>query len=124
MTQHEKSARVVSLLFHALAEANGDRAVLHAGEKPYLVGPGGRRPLAHDDLSSGAMRGLVRELLPEVARDALARVGATKYETPRLAELPDEHFEVDAHLAGDGPVVEIRRLRVPEEDYVPPELFA
>jgi hypothetical protein len=123
MTMPEKSARCVSLLFRVLSAAHGERAILHAGEKPYLVGPQGRLALAHDDLTASAMRGLVRELLPEPSRDALARVGATRYELPLRPDLPGERFEVDAHLDQHGPVVEVRRLLVPEEDYVPQNLF-
>jgi hypothetical protein len=124
MTMPEKSARCVSLLFRVLAAADGDRAVLHAGDKPYLVGPRGMQPLAHDDLTASAMRGLVRELLPEPARDALARVGATRYELPLQPDLPRERFEVDAHLAKHGPVVEVRRLLVPDEDFISPDVFS
>jgi hypothetical protein len=123
MTTPEKSARCVSLLFRVLAEVHGDRAVLHAGEKPYLVGPHGRRALAQGDLTASAMRGLVRELLPEPSRAALARVGATRYELPIRPDLPCERFEVDAHLEKHGPVVEVRRLVVPAENFVPTDLF-
>ena len=123
-TNSEKAAQCTSLLFRVLAQADSDVAHLHAGEKPYLVGPAGRRLLGHNELSVADMRSLVRQLLPEEERDALARVGATRYELPTLPDLPDEHFTIDADLAHDGPVVEVRRLRVPEADYVPREIFS
>ena len=33
------------------------------------------------------------------------------------------HFTIDADLGAHGPVVEVRRLRVADEDFVPPEIF-
>ena len=107
-TDFEKAERCISLLFRVLAQANGDVAILHAGERPYLVGRGGRRPLAHDDLSVAGMRRLIRQLLPEEERNALARIGATRYELPTLPDRPDEHFTIDAKLAQGGPLVEVR----------------
>ena len=69
------------------------------------------------------MRALVRQLLPEAERDALSSVGAIRYDPPTQADLPDERFTIDANLTAAGPVVEVRRLRVPEEDYVPRDIF-
>jgi hypothetical protein len=87
------------------------------------VSQNGRRPLGRTDLSVAAMRSLVRQLLPEEERDALARVGATRYELPTLPDLPDEHFTIYADLAQGDPLVEVRRSPVPDEDYVSPEIF-
>jgi hypothetical protein len=123
MTIAEKAAQCVSLLFRALKQGNADVAVLHTGDEPYLDGPGGRRRLAHTDLSAAGMRRLLRELLPHEERDALARIGATRYEIPDMPDLPHEHFTVAADLAAHGPMVEVRRLRVDEMDLVPLEVF-
>ena len=119
----DAAAECASLLFRVLADSDSDVAVLRAGETPYLVGPNGRRPLAHNDLSVADMRALVRHLLPDEERDALASLGAIRYELPTLADLPHERFTIDAELAQGDPVVAVRRLRVPEEDYVPRDIF-
>lgn len=124
MRNGEETETCAALLLRVVAQADSDMAVLHAGQKPYLMGPGGKRPLSHHVLSVAAMRQLVRQLLPEEKRDALARVGATRYTLPTLPNLPHEHFTITAELTPGGPVVEVSRVRVPEEDYVPPEVFS
>jgi hypothetical protein len=124
MTNGESAAHCASMLLHALAQGAGDVAVLRAGETPYLMGPDGRHPLAHNDLSVAALRSLMAQLLPEGERDELAAVGATRYDLPAPADLPDERFTVDAEIDAGGPVLAVRRLHGWDDDHVPHELMA
>lgn len=121
--ERDNATLCVSLLFRVLVAADGDAAVLHAGEKPYLVGPAGARLLAQTMLSLSALRSLTQELLPERQQHELHVFGATEYEWPSLPELLGEHFTTRAIVAQDELRLEVRRIRVPDEDRVPAELF-
>ncbi|HZR26282.1 MAG TPA: hypothetical protein VFA59_21985 [Vicinamibacterales bacterium] len=118
----DKAAKCVSLLLRALALVDADGAILRAGAPPYLTGPGGRRRLARHNLSVSALRRLLRQLLPDEERDALARIGATRYELPR-ANQRDERFLIEATLTPHGPVVKVHRPHR-GDDYVSLDSFA
>jgi hypothetical protein len=118
----DRAAECVSLLLRGLVLVDGDRAVLRAGDTPYLTGPAGRRSLARHHLSASALRRLLRQLLPEEERDALARIGETRYDLCR-ADL-DERFMIEATLTQRGPVVEVHRPDRDDGDYVSLDTFA
>jgi hypothetical protein len=113
VTRDEQTARCVSLLLRVLVQADGDVAILRAGDKPCLIGPRGKRPLANDLITPTAMRRFLTHLLPEQNRDVLATIGATQHELPGLADLPSERFTIDAEVGHDGPIIALRRLQVP-----------
>ena len=62
---------LVDSLLSAIVRADGDALVLHAGERPYVVAPSGQTELASRELTLDAMKGMLNELLPPEARQAL-----------------------------------------------------
>jgi hypothetical protein len=78
----------------AIVRADGDALVLHAGERPYVVAPSGQSDLASRALTLDAMKGMLGELLPPDARQALDEFGAVEHALPRW--FPAERFTVAA----------------------------
>ena len=71
---------LVNSLLTAIVRANGDALVLHAGERPYVVAPSGQVELASRALTLEAVKGMLNELLPVEARQALDDIGAVQHE--------------------------------------------
>src|SRR5438093_2950912 len=115
---------LVPSLLQAIVKVDGVALVLHAGEKPYVVSPSGQIELASRGLTLEAVDGIVNQLLPQELRNALEEFGAVQYELPAAPEFPREHFTVVAARGGDDLWTEIRRRRVPDEDYVPDTILA
>lgn len=116
---------LVTSLLTAIVRADGDALVLHAGERPYVVAPSGQSELASRVLTLDAMIGMLGELLPEDARQALDEFGAVQHDLPSPAFAPGERFSVVAARGGDDIWIEIRRHRMPvevEPAFVVPDL--
>jgi twitching motility protein PilT len=114
----------VSSLLQAIVRLDGEAVVLHVGEKPYIVTPTEQVDLATKGLTLDAATGILNQLLPVEPQNALEEFGAVQYQMPPIPELPGEHFTIVAARGDDDIWVEIRRRQVPDEDRVPPEMFA
>jgi twitching motility protein PilT len=102
---------LVHSLLTAIVRADGDALVLHAGERPYIVAPSGQSELASRALTLDAMTGMLGELLPPEARQALDEFGAVQHDLLPSASAQDEAFTVVAARGGDDIWIEIRRHR-------------
>jgi twitching motility protein PilT len=114
---------LVNSLLRAIVHADADALVLHAGDKPYVVGPRGQVDLASRGLTLDAVNGVMRQLLPPEVQRALDEFGAAQYELPPRPDFRQEQFTVVAARGGDDLWAEIRRRRVPDDDHVPDEMF-
>lgn len=101
----------VASLLTAIARADGDALVLHAGERPYVVSPSGRSELSSRALTLDTMKGVLAELLPADDRKALDELGAVQHELPAPDLGTDEAFLIVAARGGDDIWVEIRRRK-------------
>ena len=106
---------LVTSLLTAIVRADGDALVLHAGERPYVVAPSGQSELASRVLTLDAMIGMLGELLPDDARQALDEFGAVQHDLLSPAFAAGERFSVVAARGGDDIWIEIRRHRMPVE---------
>ncbi len=114
---------LVPSLLQAIVQVNGEALVMHAGDKPYVVTPGGQIDLASRGLTLEAVTGIVSQLLPVEVMHALDEFGAAQYQLPTRPDFPHEQFTVVAARGGDDLWAEIRRRRIPEEDFVPESVF-
>ena len=114
---------LVPSLLHSILQVNGEALVLHVGEKPYVVTPTGQVDLAPKGLTFEAVSGIVGQLLSIESQRALDEFGAAQYELPANPEFPAEHFTIVAARGGDDVWCEIRRRRVPDDDFVPADIF-
>ena len=55
---------LVPSLLRSFVDVDGEALVMHAGEKPYVVGPAGQVELAKRPLTMEAVKGIVSQLLP------------------------------------------------------------
>ncbi len=106
---------LVPSLLRAIVTIDGEALVLHVGERPYILSPGGQvelaaRPLTHDEVTSA-----IAQLLPDEVRRSLEELGAGQHELTDVPEFPGEHFNVVAARGGDDVWVEIRRKLAPVE---------
>ena len=67
---------VVNTLLSAIVRADGDALVMHVGEKPYVVAAAGPVELSSRSLTIEAVTGMMNQLLPVEARQALDELGA------------------------------------------------
>ena len=103
-------------LLTAMVRANGDALVMHVGERPYVVVGTGTLELSTQVLQLPAMSGMLQQLLPSAAHDALDEFGAVEHHLP-----PHEGdaFTVVA-ARGSGDIwIEIRRHRARPAPAVP-----
>ncbi len=114
---------LVPSLLHSILQVNGEALVLHVGEKPYVVTPTGQVELAPKGLTYEAVSGIVSQLLSVESQRALDEFGAAQYELPASPDFPYEHFTIVAACGGHDVWCEIRRRRVPDEDFVPGDIF-
>jgi len=123
-TQDDEAATACAqLLFRALVETDSDAALLHTGTAPQLVTPIGRLELVRSNLTVSAVERLINRLLPHDARDKLQTSGVVQYDCPRQEGLPGEQFSIVAARLSHDIRLEVRRLRVPDDDAIPPEFF-
>ena len=115
---------LVPSLLQAIVGVDGEALVMHAGDKPYVVAPSGQIELASRGLTLEAVNGIVSQLLPADALNALDEFGAIQQELGSLAEFPGESFTVVAARGGDDVWVEIRRRKASDDDQVPDDIFA
>ena len=120
----DPAAYCVDLLLKTLVEAEAEAVVMRSGEVPFMVAGSANRPLARRALTTGAVDRIITALLPSDNRAALADVGSATYQLPHQAGWPLEDFTVEASQSGADSLVEIRRVRVPEDDSVPLSLFS
>lgn len=118
----EPAVACAHLLFRALVETDGDAALLHTGGAPQLVTPIGRLDLVRANLTVPAVEQLLTRLLPEDALERLSTAGVVQYDCPQQDDLPGEHFSVVAARLHDDVRLEVRRLRLPDDDSIP-DLF-
>lgn len=104
-------------------QADGDGLVVHAGETPYVVAPGGEVEIGTRALTADIVDSLVAQLLPDELRNALDDLGSVKYELPAQPEFPGQSFSVVATREGEDLWVEIRR-RVSGESRDIDDLFS
>jgi hypothetical protein len=103
------------LLFRALVELDGDAAVMHIGQKPYLVAPAGAIEIGECCLTAGAVETLIVEILPDSARDVLRVAGAAHANCFMTEGLPGASFTATATRTQAAIGLEIHRLRRPGE---------
>jgi twitching motility protein PilT len=105
---------VVNSLLSAIVRADGDALVMHVGEKPYVVAAPGPVELSSRVLTIEAVTGMMNQLLPVEARQALDELGAVEHELPQSLSTTADRFTVVAARGGDDIWIEIRRHRVTE----------
>ncbi len=113
---------LVTSLLSAIVRADGDALVLHTGERPYVVAPTGQSELASRSLTLDAMKGMLHELLPPIARKVLEEYGAVQHDLVGTGFPSAETFMVVAAQGGEDIWIEIRRRRnvaPPAEEPVP-----
>src|SRR5665213_1211013 len=115
---------LVPSLLQAIVSVDGEALVMHAGDKPYVVAPSGQVELASNGLTLDAVNGIVAQLLPTDAFNALDEFGAIQHELAAQAGFAGESFTVVAARGGDDVWVEIRRRRIPDDDRIPEDFFA
>jgi hypothetical protein len=103
------------LLFRALVELDGDAAVMHIGQKPYLVAPAGAIEIGDCWLTAAAVETLIVEILPDSARDVLRVQGAAHANCFITEGLPGASFTATATRTQGAIGLEIHRLRRPGE---------
>lgn len=109
---------LVPPMLRSFVDVDGEALVMHAGEKPYVVGPAGQVELANPPLTMEAVKGIVSQLLPDDVSRALDEFGAVQHEIVSPPEFPGESFMVVAARGGDDMWVEIRRRRMSQVDAV------
>jgi twitching motility protein PilT len=102
---------------------DGEALVMHAGDKPYVVAPGGQVELATHDLNLDAVNEILNQLLPPDAHRTLDEIGAVRHQLSPIPEFPGEQFTVVAARGADDLWVEIRRRRTHDDDRAPDESF-
>ena len=104
--------------FDALIRLDGDRLVIHVGQKPYVERTGsefgGPVEWGHVELSSKpvtlkAAMAIVEQILPPDELRALSEIGVIEHELSP-AHRPGEHFVVVVARGGDDVWVEVKRL--------------
>jgi twitching motility protein PilT len=105
---------VVNSLLSAIVRADGDALVMHVGERPYVVAALGPVELSSRVLTIEAVTGMMNQLMPVEARQALDELGAVEHELPRSLSTTADRFTVVAARGGDDIWIEIRRHRVAE----------
>jgi twitching motility protein PilT len=114
---------LVPSLLRSFVDVDGEALVIHAGEKPYVVGPAGQVELAKRPLTMEAVKGIVSQLLPGDVSQALDEFGAVQHEIVSPPGFPGESFTVVAARGGDDMWVEVRRRKVAVADGVPEVSF-
>ena len=114
---------LVPSLLQAIVQMDGEALVMHAGDKPYVVTPGGQVDLASRGLTLEAVNGVISQLLPAEVLSSLDEFGAAQYQLPPRSDFPQEHFTVVAARGGDDLWAEIRRRKIPGEGFVPENIY-
>jgi twitching motility protein PilT len=110
---------LVPSLLRSFVDADGEALVMHAGERPYVIGPRGQVELANRPLTMEAVKGIVSQLLPGEVSHSLEEFGAVQHEIVSSPGFPGESFTVVAARSRDDMWVEIRRRKVRETDTAP-----
>src|SRR5665213_3653661 len=97
---------LVPSLLQAIVQVDGEALVMHAGDKPYVVAPGGQVDLASRGLTLDAVNGIVNQLLPPEVLRALDEFGAAQHQLAARPDFPQEQFTVVAARGGDDVWVE------------------
>jgi twitching motility protein PilT len=102
---------LVDSLLTAVVRSDGDALVLHVGEKPYVVAPGGAVELSRQGLGLGAMEGMLAQLLSADALRVLREMGAVEHSLDDRPAAAGDRFTVVAARGGDDIWIELRRHR-------------
>jgi twitching motility protein PilT len=115
---------LVQSLTAAIVRSDGDALVLHVGEKPYVVSPGGNVEISPRELTLEAALPMLEELLPADSRSELEEFGAVQHDLVTPLAPSGERFTVVAARGGEDIWIELRRHRpadvVPEPAPAPP----
>jgi twitching motility protein PilT len=114
---------LVPSLLRSFVDVDGEALVMHAGERPYVIGPAGQVELAKRPLSMDAVKGIVSQLLPADVSHALDEFGAVQHEIVSPPGFAGERFTVVAARGADDMWVEVRRRKVGVADGVPEVSF-
>src|SRR5678815_3396357 len=117
------SMSLIQSLFELIVNLDGEALVMHAGDVPFVVAPSGRVQVTGADLTLASANEIIHQLLPHEFRRALDEFGAVRYDFPRHNKFPLERFTLSVTGAGDEVWAEIRRRRIPDDDFVPEEFF-
>jgi twitching motility protein PilT len=110
-------------LLQTVVDTNAEALVMHVGERPYVVTATDQIDLSSRALTFETLNAAIQQLLPQQCHDALDELGATQYELPPFDDLLGERFTVVAARTGEDLWVEVRRRRVPDAHWVPPDVF-
>jgi twitching motility protein PilT len=96
-------------LIAAVVRSNGDGLVMHVGERPYVVTPGGTTNLSDRPMSVEAMSNVLTDLLTAQDNVTLKDMGVVEKDV-KVEAAPGEVFHVVAARGGDDIWVEFRRV--------------
>jgi twitching motility protein PilT len=97
-------------LVAAVLKVNGDGLVMHVGERPYVLAPGGSSNLSERTLTVDAMKGVLNDLLTPADQETLDDIGAVEREITSK-DAPGDKFILVAARGGDDIWIELRRQR-------------
>jgi twitching motility protein PilT len=100
----------IDSLVAAVLKVNGDGLVMHVGEKPYVLSPGGSSNLSERTLTVDAMKGVLNDLLSPADQETLDDIGAVEREV-LSKDAPGDKFLLVAARGGDDIWIELRRQR-------------
>jgi twitching motility protein PilT len=100
----------IESLVAAVLKENGDGLVMHVGERPYVLSPGGSTNLSERTLTVDAMKGVLNDLLSPADQETLDDIGAVEREITSK-DAPGDTFLLVAARGGDDIWIELRRQR-------------
>jgi twitching motility protein PilT len=100
----------IESLIAAVLKVNGDGLVMHVGERPYVLAPGGTSNLSDRTLTVDAMKGVLNDLLSAADQETLEDIGAVERELTSK-DAPGDKFLLVAARGGDDIWIELRRQR-------------
>ncbi|MGE3276925.1 MAG: ATPase, T2SS/T4P/T4SS family [Vicinamibacterales bacterium] len=101
----------IDSLLETVVRMDGDVLVMHAGERPFTVGPAGRTELSSHAVALDRAGALLQRLLSPSARATLARTGAVEHFLPAPPGTDADHFTVMAATRPGDVWLELRRHR-------------
>ncbi len=109
------AAACVRLLFQALVEMDGDAAILHAGERPYIVAPTGAIELSEARLTAGCIESLIGQCLPLPAQQTFGMTGRAYVDHVVIDAMPLDRFSLTAIRSHGDLRLDLHRLRESDE---------
>jgi len=105
------AAACVRLLFQALVEVDGDAAVLHTGERPYIVAPSGAIELSEACLTTSCLERLIGQCLPHPVRQTFVASGRACVDRIVIDAMPRDRFSLSAIRSHGELRLDLHRLR-------------